>query len=258
MLMRRLRACCLALSCLLASQAVHAEEIVRVAAAASLTDALTEIARDYRLQRGVTVLPSFAGSGALARQIQSGAPADLFISADSQWMDALQASGHVDALSRRDLLGNRLVLIAPRGQKPPRPLRLVPGPALTAAFRGRLCTGDPGSVPVGRYARAALMNLSLWDEVKGRLVASEDVRGALAFVARGECPLGIVYASDARASSRVVVLATFPAGSHPPVTYPAALLRTASPATASFLAYLASPAAQAVFRRHGFTPLTGP
>ncbi len=225
-----------------------------VFAAASLTDALAEVSRDFTAATAIPVRLSFAASSALARQIESGAPADVFFCADLEWMDHLEAHGLIRAASRRDALGNRLVLVAPADSGIV--LRIAPGFALAAALgKGRLATGDPDAVPVGRYARAALEHLGVWQGVADRLVRADNVRSALAFVDRGEAPLGIVYATDARIDPKVRVVDVFPADSHPPIRYPIALTAAAHPDAAQFTAFVSSPAADVVFRRFGFVPL---
>lgn len=227
---------------------------VTVYAASSLGDVLPLLVARYRARTRVTVSVSLAASSLLARQIESGAPADLFVSADEVWMDQLVAHGLVRAASRTDLVGNRLVLVAARDSA--LTLRIAPHFALREALGdGRLATGNTASVPVGRYAKAALVSLGVYDSVEPRLVLAENVRAALAFVARGEAPLGIVYATDARAEPRVRVVDVFPEDSHPPVRYPAALTATASPAASDFLRFLRGAEAAAVFAAAGFTPL---
>ena len=237
-----------------ARAAASAAAAVTVYAAASLGDVLPLLATRYRERTGVPVSVSLAASSLLARQIESGAPADVFVSADEAWMDQLVAHGLVRAPSRIDLLGNRLVLVAARDST--LRLRIAPRFALREALGdGRLATGNTESVPAGRYAKAALVSLGVYDSVESRLVLAENVRAALAFVARGEAPLGIVYATDAKAEPRVRVVDVFPEDSHPPVRYPAALTTTASPAASDFLRFLRSAEAAAVFAAAGFTPL---
>jgi len=227
---------------------------ITVLAAASLADVLPEIGNSYQSATHRRVQFSFAASTTLARQIEASAGADIFISADQQSMDDLQMRGLIDARSRRDLLANSLVLIAPADSKIS--LTIRPGFPIAAALNGgRLAIGEPGSVPAGRYTEIALKRLGVWDSLSGHLAFGEDVRATLAYVARGEAPLGIVYATDARIEPRVRVVATFPAASHPPITYPAALVRDANPAAAAFLDYLKGPAARAIFAKAGFTPL---
>lgn len=224
-----------------------------VFAAASLKEALDEAAAAYRKQTGVPVRVSYAASSALARQIEQGAPADVFFSADLEWMDYLQQRNRLDVATRRSLLGNRLVLIAPRASKAQVDLRR-PATLLAALGDGRLAVGQTRTVPAGKYAKASLESLSLWNGVRPRLAESESVRAALMLVARGETPLGIVYASDAKAEPGVRVVATFPEDSHPPIVYPVAALRGARAAQAArFVQWLASPAADALFTKRGFT-----
>lgn len=224
-----------------------------VFAAASLKEALDEAAAAYRKQTGVPVRVSYAASSALARQIEQGAPADVFFSADLEWMDYLQKRNRLDVATRRSLLGNRLVLIAPRASKAQVDLKR-PATLLAALGDGRLAVGQTRTVPAGKYAKASLESLSLWNGVRPRLAESESVRAALMLVARGETPLGIVYASDAKAEPGVRVVATFPEDSHPPIVYPVAALRGARAAQAArFVQWLASPAADALFTKRGFT-----
>lgn len=227
---------------------------VRIYAAASLTTALGEAAARWRQAGHAAPTTVFAASSTLAKQIEAGAPADIYASADISWMDYVEKAGRLRAGSRTNLLGNTLVLIAPRGRAP-QGLRLEAGFDLPGAFKGRLCTGEPGVVPVGIYAKEALGALGWWNALAPRIVGTDDVRTALAFVERGECPLGIVYATDAAISDKVEVVATFPAASHPPIVYPFALLKGASPEARAFYAFLGSPGAKATFERYGFTVL---
>lgn len=234
--------------------AAPAAEPVRVFAAASLTGVLTEVAAAWTQAGHPAPSLAFGGSSGLARQVVAGAPADVFLSADTQWMDHVAARGRIVPASRAEWLGNALVLVVPRGRR--FPVTLARGFDLPGAFKGRLCTGEPGVVPVGIYAQQALQHFGWWPALRGRIVGTEDVRTALAFVARGECPLGIVYATDAVGTAGVEVLATFPADSHSRITYSFAVLKGARPEAAAFLAFLReSPAAAAVFRRHGFRRL---
>jgi molybdate transport system substrate-binding protein len=227
---------------------------VLVFAAASLADALDQVDRAYAARTGVEVKASFAASSLLAKQIEAGAPADVFLSADRESMDYLEQRGLLKPGSRRDLLGNALVLVAPVASTVQ--LKIAPGFDLAGALQGgRLATGDPDSVPVGRYARAALSQLGVWRQVSARLVRAENVRAALEYVARGEAPLGIVYRTDAQAEERVRLVDTFPADTHPPIIYPVALTVQASSASESFMASLASDAAREIFSRYGFEPL---
>jgi molybdate transport system substrate-binding protein len=190
----------------------------------------------------------------MAKQIEEGAPADLFISADRDWMDYLQGRGLIRADTRRDLLGNRLVLVAPVDEAKPVPL--AAGALAAALGSGRLATASVASVPAGRYGKAALQALGLWAEVSSRLAETENVRAALTFVARGEAPLGVVYETDARAEPKVAVVARFPESSHPPIVYPAALTTASSAGEPSrFLDTLRRPESAAIFAREGFTAL---
>jgi len=235
-----------------AAPAAKAAPAVRVFAASSLTEALNAIGAQYTAETGVKVTFAYGASSAIARQIEAGAPADLFLSADTDWMDYVQSRALIQTATRRNLLSNRLVLIAPKDSTVA--LKIAPGFPLAQALGrgGRLATGDPDSVPVGRYARSALMNLGVWNEVADHLVRAENVRSALVFVARGETPLGIVYATDALVEPKVRVVDTFPVKSHLPIVYPAAVTRKGGPAAAAFLAYVRGPKGQAIFRKYGF------
>jgi molybdate transport system substrate-binding protein len=222
--------------------------------AASLSNVLEEIGAGFTAATGVPVRFSLAASSQLARQIEAGAPAELIVSADEEWMDYLEQRDLILKASRRDLLGNRLALVAPADSR--LALTIAPNFPLRAALgEQRLATGDPDSVPVGRYARAALVSLGVWKDVADRLVPAENVRSALAFVARGEVSLGIVYATDARIEPKVRVVDLFPPSSHPPITYPVALTRAASADATRLLGYLRGPAAQAAFEKYGFIVL---
>lgn len=239
------------LACLAFAFALQARaETVTVFAAASLKESLDEAARAFESASGHKVRISYGASSALARQIDAGAPAQLFISADLEWMDHVESRGHL-ARPRILLLTNSLVLIAPAAS--PVKLRIEPGFALGAALRGgRLAVADPRAVPAGKYARAALESLGVWAQVEPRLAPAENVRAALVLVARGETPLGIVYRTDARAEPAVSVVDTFPASSHPAIVYPMGVLRGAPKAADDLAAYLASAPARAVWKRHGF------
>jgi molybdate transport system substrate-binding protein len=226
-----------------------------VFAAASTTNALTEIGELFAAGNKGRITPSFASSSTLAKQIESGAPADLFLSADLKWMDYLEEKGNLAPGTRRNLLGNRLVLIVPAESSEP-PLTPEPGMNLAGLLgnEGRLSMGDPGHVPAGTYAKAAMEKLGLWDQVRERLAPAKDVRAALVLVERSEAPLGIVYATDAAVSTKVRVLGSFPEESHPPVVYPVAAVKGPNQAAAvAFIGFLASPEARAVFEKHGFT-----
>lgn len=230
---------------------------VTVFAAASLSDALQQIGENYQRSTGQKIAFSFAASSALARQIEASPGADVFISADLDWMNYLDNKGLIDHATRKDLLGNSLVLIAPKHAR--LKLKIAPNFRLAAALgNGRLSIADPASVPAGRYAKQALTALAAWDSVAGRLAPAENVRVALAYVARGEAPLGIVYRTDALAEPRVRIVDTFPENTHPPIRYPAALTKGAQPAAKSFLDYLGGPQARAVFAKNGFVLLPTP
>jgi molybdate transport system substrate-binding protein len=233
--------------------AARAQDLT-VFAAASLQNAFDEIGRSFRQKTGRAVKFSFAASSALARQIEQGAPAAVFASADERWMDWLQQRSLIATDSRRSLLGNRLVLVVPAANAARVELR--PGfdlAALLGAER-RWATGDPSNVPVGRYAQEALTELGVWPFAQTRLVRAENVRVALAFVERGEAAAGVVYETDAAASPKVRVAGVFPADSHTPVSYPvAAVAKNDGAAAREFLRFLEGPEARATYRRFGFS-----
>jgi molybdate transport system substrate-binding protein len=255
--MRLIRTCLVLLVCAAASLSAAAQSPrppndVLVFAAASLQTALDELVEPVQRAMGIRMRVSYAASSALARQIESGAPADLFISADLDWMDYLADRRLIRAGSRVNLLGNRLVLVAPRAE--PVTLKIGPGFALAAALgRHRLALADPAAVPAGKYARAALTSLGVWDAVAGKIAAAENVRAALLLVSRGEAPLGIVYHTDAVADPGVLIVDTFPESTHAPIIYPAALTSVASPAGSRVLEFLRTDTARAVFAKQGFT-----
>jgi molybdate transport system substrate-binding protein len=216
-----------------------AQERLVVFAAASLKEALDR----YNATSGFEVRASYAASSALARQIEAGAPASVFVSADEEWMDYLERNGLLQAGTRRDVLANRLVWIVPATKKAPADPLAALGP------RDRLALADPEHVPAGKYARAALERMGSWPAVSGHIAAAENVRAALALVARGECPIGIVYETDARAEPKVRIAGRIDAGLHPPIVYPAAATRGTSPAAVRYIEGLRrSP----IFERHGF------
>ncbi|KQN00621.1 molybdate ABC transporter substrate-binding protein [Sphingomonas sp. Leaf25] len=224
-----------------------------VLAAASLQESMNAAADVWARRGHPRPVLSFAASSALARQAAAGAPADLFVSADMEWMDYLAARGVLASATRATLLGNRLVLVAPRASAVRIALR--PGFDLRQALgQGRLAMADPAAVPAGRYGKAALERLGAWNDVAPLVVRAENVRAALALVERGVAPLGIVYATDAKASARVRVVAVFPAASHPPIVYPIARLKASrNPEGEAFRRFLVSGAGKAVFVRYGFT-----
>lgn len=225
-----------------------------VFAAASLTNVLQELGDNFTKETSIPVKFSFAASSALARQIENGAPADVFFSADLEWMDYLQSRKFLQLPSRHDVLSNRLVLVAPADSK--LELRIAPNfPLANVLGKGRLATGDPEGVPVGRYAREALMKLGVWSAVEDRLVRADSVRSALAFVDRGEAALGIVYATDALIDKGVRVVDVFPENTHLPITYPIALTTVAKADAAKFVDYVRGPSGDATFNKYGFKPL---
>ena len=226
---------------------------VTVMAAASLTDAMKALGQTWAARGNPVPRFSYGASSALARQIEQGAPADIFASADEPWADYLQARDLLVPGTRVSPIGNTLVLIAPADQ--PGTIAIGPGVDLLTRLgpEGRIATGDPASVPVGNYAQAALEHLGVWLSVAPRLARAETVRAALLLVERGEAPLGIVYATDAAASKGVRVVGTFPADSHPPITYPFALTKHGdTPQGRALLAFLTGPEAAPVYRKLGF------
>jgi molybdate transport system substrate-binding protein len=234
-----------------------AGEKITVYAAASLTDVLNALDATWSASSGNPVVASYAASSTLARQIEAGAPAQVFLSADSKWMDYLAKKDLLEPGTRRDLVGNRLALIAP-SDSPVGTLavdRRLDWARLLGTD-GRLAVGDPDHVPAGIYAREALTGFGAWAALEPRLARAEDVRGALALVERGETPLGIVYVTDARISPKVRIVGVFSADSHTPIVYPAAVVKgAASPAVLAYFRFLASPAARSVFNKFGFATL---
>jgi molybdate transport system substrate-binding protein len=239
----------------LAPAAVAAAEphTVLVFAAASLTDALDEVGKGFTAGSHVPVKASYAASSVLAKQIEAGAPAEVFLSADEQWMDYLEQRQLLVPGTRRDLLGNSLVLVAPADSTVH--ITLAPHMDLLGALgpSGHLAMGDPSSVPAGIYGHQALEKLGVWSQVESRVAGAESVRAALALVARGEAPLGIVYRTDALADKKVRIVGEFPQDSHAPVRYPVALVKGAGSEASQLLQYLGQGAARDVFGRHGFT-----
>ena len=240
---------------LLPGGATHAADLT-IFAAASLKEALDENVKAFNAKTGHQVRVSYAGSNTLAKQIENGAPAGLFISADEQWMDYVAQKNLLVPGTRRNLVTNRLVLIAPAtlGNASTLQLKIAPKFALAQALQGgRLALANPDVVPAGKYARAALTTLEVWTDVEKSLTRSENVRASLVLVARGEAPLGIVYATDAKAEPKVRVVDTFAANLHPPVVYPAAVVTgKLNPATQSLLDYLGGAEARAVWLKYGF------
>ena len=252
-LLRLFRLCLIAISAFTAP-AVWAQSRaeVTVYAAASMKEGLDNLVRHFENQGGGKVRVSYAASSTLARQIEKGAPADVFISADLEWMDYLAQRKFIRAASRANLLSNRLVLIAPVDSKAV--LAIAPKfPLAQALGDSRLAIADPASVPAGKYARSALEALGVWHEVAPKAARAENVRAALALVARGEAPFGIVYSTDAIAERKVRVVGEFPANLHPPIVYPAALLADSrSKAAEALLRFLRSAAAREVWQKFGF------
>jgi molybdate transport system substrate-binding protein len=237
------------------AQSSGASGPVIVFAAASLKNAMDDIAAAWQKETGNAAKISYAASSTLAKQIEEDAPAQIFISADEQWMDYLAGKGLIKPESRSDLLGNKLVLIAPKNSAVA--LTLQPGADLAKALNGgRLALGTVNSVPAGIYAKAALQKLGLWESVAGQLAQAENVRAALLLVSRGEAPLGIVYRTDAASDPSVKIVATFPADSHPPIVYPVALTKNAGAPAAAFLAFIKSVNSAPFFRAQGFTVLS--
>lgn len=244
----------LAAAAALAPAVARAQVPLVVFAAASLKNALDEIAADWARQAG-RPMPriSYAASSTLARQMEQGAPVDLFVSADLDWMDYAQGKGLIRPDSRVNLLGNRIVLVVPKTSS----LTEVPLTAdglARALAGGRLATGNVETVPAGKYGKAALEKLGAWTAVKDSMAQAESVRAALLLVSRGEAPVGLVYATDAAADPGVRIVATFPTDSHPPIVYPAALAKESTNADGrAFLDFLRGPAARAIFEKQGFT-----
>ncbi len=235
------------------SAAPRAEQPVTLFAAASTVNAVAAVAQAYEAGGGGRVRTVFAASSTLARQIAQGAPADLYLSANAAWMDELEGRGAIEAGTRVDLLGNALVLIAPKRR--PVAIEIAPGFALAGALGDRrLAMGDPAHVPAGIYAKAALTKLGIWAEVSARVAYLGDVRGALAMVDRGEAAAGIVYASDVGDAARVQVVGRFPASSHPAIVYPLAVVAgRATPAVMAFYEFLQTLQARPLFEAEGFT-----
>jgi len=235
-------------------------ETITVFAAASTTNAVTDIAALYEKAHPVKIRLSFASSSTLAKQIENGAPADIYLSANPKWMNYLVEKGIIVTESRRDLLGNRLVLIVPK-DSPIDGLQVDAGLDLAGILgEERLSMGDPDHVPAGMYGKNAMQHLGLWDAIADRVARAKDVRAALVLVERGECPLGQVYATDAAISDKVRVAGVFPEASHPPIVYPAALVKQGTdtqanpgPEALSFLDFLQSEPAVRVFETYGFT-----
>ncbi len=238
--------------------AMAQDKSLTVFAAASMKNALDEVDAAYTAKSGVRIVASYAASSALAKQIEQGAPADVFVSADANWMDYAVVKKSINEPTRVNLLGNSIVLIAPKDSKIDK-ATIGPGFDLAKlAADGRIATGDVRAVPVGKYAKAALEKLGAWPAAEPKFAMAESVRAALALVARGEAVLGIVYATDARIEPGVRIVGAFPADSHPPIVYPVAATAAARPEAAAYLAFLRSSAAKAIFEKYGFSFLVSP
>lgn len=238
-----------------APQPAQAQDALTVFAAASMKNALDDANAAFTKATGVKVTASYAASSALAKQIESGAPADVFISADLKWMDYVGDKKLIRDDSRYNLLGNRLVLIAGKDSRLGS-VKIEQGFDIARlAGDGRIAVADVKAVPAGRYAKAALEKLGFWAKAEPKLAMAENVRATLAFVARGETPIGIVYETDAKVEPNVKIVGTFPDGSYPPVTYPVAATANAKAGTAKYLAFLRGDAAKAIFEKYGFSVL---
>lgn len=241
---------------LLLGTAAQAAETATVFAAASLKNALDNAGRAFTAQTGIEIKASYAASSALARQIESGAPADLFASADLEWMDYLAKKNLIRPETRVNLLANRLVVVAPKDAKETEVPFTTEGFAKVLGADGRLATGEVNAVPVGKYAKAAFEKLGLWGTIQPRLAQADNVRAALALVSRGEAPLGVVYESDAKSDPSVKVVGVFPQDSHPPVVYPFAVTAEAKgEGAARFLDFLKGAAGKPFFEAQGFSVL---
>ena len=240
------------------SPAQAQDKSLTVFAAASMKNALDDVDAAYTAKTGVKISASYAASSALAKQIEQGAPADIFVSADTDWMDYATAKKNINETTRVNLLGNSIVLIAPKDSKIDR-VAIGPGFDLSKlAGDGKIATGDVKAVPVGKYAQAALEKLGAWQAAAPKFAMAESVRSALALVARGEAVLGIVYSTDAKVEPGVKIVGTFPADSHPAIIYPVAATSTAKPDATGYLAFLKTSAAKAIFEKYGFSYLVSP
>jgi molybdate transport system substrate-binding protein len=240
------------------SPALAQDKSLVVFAAASMKNALDDVDTAFTARTGVKVVASYAASSTLAKQIEQGAPADIFLSADTDWMDYATARKNINEPTRINLLGNSIVLIAPKDSKIDN-VTIAPGFDLAKlAGDGRIATGDVKSVPSGKYAQAALEKLGAWQAAEPKFAMAESVRAALTLVARGEAALGIVYSTDARVEPGVRIVGTFPADSHPAIIYPVAATTTAKAEAGDYLAFLRSAAAKAILEKYGFTYLIRP
>jgi molybdate transport system substrate-binding protein len=241
-----------------ASPAVAQDKSLTVFAAASMKNALDDVDAAYTAKTGIKIVASYAASSALAKQIEQGAPADIFASADTDWMDYAIGKKNINEPTRVNLLGNSIVLIAPKDSKIDN-VAIGPGFDLAKLVGdGKIATADVKSVPVGKYAKASLEKLGAWDAAEPKFAMTENVRAALALVARGEAALGIVYSTDAKVEPGVKIVGTIPADSHPPIIYPVAATTTAKAEAADYLAFLRSSAAKTIFEKYGFKFLVSP
>jgi molybdate transport system substrate-binding protein len=241
-----------------ASPADAQDKSLMVFAAASMKNALDDVDTAYTAKTGIKIVASYAASSALAKQIEQGAPADIFVSADTDWMDYATGKKDINEPTRVNLLGNSIVLIAPKDSRIDT-VAIGPGFNLARlAGDGKIATGDVKAVPVGKYAKAALEKLGAWQAAESKFAMAESVRAALTLVARGEAALGIVYSTDAKVEPGVKIVATFPADSHPPIIYPVAATTTAKPEAADYLAFLRSSVSKTILEKYGFTFLVSP
>jgi molybdate transport system substrate-binding protein len=240
------------------SPALARDKSLTVFAAASMKNALDDIDAAFTARTGIRIVASYAASSTLAKQIEQGAPADIFLSADTDWMDYATAKKTINEPTRVNLLGNSIVLIAPKDSKIAS-VTIGPGFDLAKlAGDGKIATGDVKAVPVGKYAKAALQKLGAWQAAEPKFAMAESVRAALTLVARGEAALGIVYSTDAKVEPGVKIVGTFPADSHPAIIYPVAATATAKAEAADYLGFLRSSAAKAILEKYGFTVLIRP
>jgi molybdate transport system substrate-binding protein len=259
MLARLIAAFCLLIPLATAPQPVAAQGTLTVFAAASMRNALDDVDKAFTKASGVHVTASYAASSALAQQIAHGAPADVYVSANVKWMDYLQKQKLIKVATRVNLLGNSLVLIAPKSSKLDHVTIKKGFDIAKLAGKNRIAVADTKAVPAGLYAKATLKSLGAWKAAEPKLAQAENVRATLAYVARGETPLGIVYATDAQVEPKVKVIGVFPEGSHPPIKYPVAAMKDAkSKAVANYLQFVRTPTAKAIFEKYGFTFLLKP
>jgi molybdate transport system substrate-binding protein len=257
-IMFRLAGLLVALSMLVPSPAPAQANTLTVFAAASLKNALDDVDAAFTAKTGMRIVASYAASSVLAKQIEQGAPADIFVSADTDWMDYAIAKNTINPATRINLLGNSIVLIAPKDSRID---NVTIGPSFDLAGLagdGKIATGDVKAVPVGKYAKGALQKLGAWQAAQAKFAFAENVRAALLLVSRGEAVLGIVYSTDAKVDPGVKIIGAFPPDSHPAIIYPVAATGTAKPDAADYLAFLRSSAARAIFEKYGFVFLINP